>query len=49
MSVFWAVNETEEKRSKKTILQNLAIGENPSFVHSVRQNSEPKKCIREIV
>jgi hypothetical protein len=46
MSLFWAVNETEEKRSIKDILQTLAIGYHPLFVHDVNQNLE-LKSVRE--
>jgi hypothetical protein len=42
MSLFWAVNETEAERSKKIILQTLAIGYHPQFDHNVNQNLEPK-------
>ena len=40
--LFWAANGTKEKRRIEIILQTLAIGYNPSFVHCVNQNSEPK-------
>jgi hypothetical protein len=46
-SWFWAVNKTDEKRSKKIILQTLAIGYHPGFVHCVNQKSEIKRCNRE--